>query len=167
MSDISELEGRITAALDRIGAGLEALSDETPVAVDDGSEERDQLRAALEDERTANAQLEERVRAIREKQDGTVENLAGEVERLRALSGAEEASVARLQKVNSELRANNEALRAAITKGVAEPHLVNKSMTLELEALRATQAADRAELDAVLGELTPLLDDVQKEAGDA
>ncbi len=40
---------------------------------------------------------------------------------------------------------------------MAEPHLINKSMMAELEALRTTQAADRAELDAVLTELVPLV----------
>ena len=168
MSDISELEGRITAALDRIGQGLERLS--KPAADDSqkaDAEELVQLRAALDDEKTANAMLEERVKAIKEKQDNTVATLTDEVERLRGLLQAEEAGLARVQKVNAELRANNDALRAAISEGVAEPHLVNKSMMAELEALRAAQAADRAELDAVLGELAPLVRATEEERADA
>ena len=153
MTDITELQGRITAALDRIGSGLEGLAR----ASDGDSDEVIGLKEALEEERTANAQLEERVRAIKQKQDGTVEKLASEVERLRGLLEGEEAVVARLRRVNAELRSNNGALREAIAEGVAEPHLVNKSMMAELEALRAAQAADRAELDAVLGELGPLM----------
>ncbi len=168
MSDISELEGRITAALDRIGQGLERLSK----PADDGMAEADaeeltQLRSALDDEKTANAQLEERVKAIKEKQDSTVASLTEEVERLHGLLGEEEAGLARLRKVNAELRANNEALRAAISDGVAEPHLVNKSMMAELEALRAAQAADRSELDAVLGELAPLVRNAEEGRADA
>lgn len=161
MTDITELQGRITAALDRIGQGLEGLAR----AADGDSDEVLGLREALADERTANAQLEERVRAIKARQDSTVEKLAGEVERLRGLLETEEAAVARLQKVNAELRNNNTALRQAIAEGVAEPHLVNKSMMAELEALRAAQAADRAELDAVLGEIGPMMTEMRDLGG--
>ena len=164
MSDLAELESRITAALDRIGQGVEALGAPAPAGEDARVGE---LEAALEEERTVNAQLEERVKAIKERQDKTVDTLAEEVERLREMLEEEEASVARLRKMNGELRANNDALREAINAGVAEPHLVNKSMMAELEALRAAQAADRAELDAVLGELGPLVDAIEKEAADA
>ncbi|GKY87968.1 hypothetical protein [Sinisalibacter aestuarii] len=158
MTDISDLQARITAALDRIGSGLEGLS--RPVAAgeaQDDSGEVDRLTAALDEERTANAQLEERVLAIKQKQDHAVAALEAEVERLRALLATEEGAVARLGRVNAELRENNAALRDAIAAGLAEPHLVNKSMMAELEALRAAQGADRAELDAVLGELGALV----------
>ena len=160
MTEITELQARITAALDRIGAGLEGLGPARP----DAGEDVARLTEALEEERTANAQLEERVRTIKEKQDGTVEVLAGEVERLRALLATEEDAVSRLSRVNADLRANNTALREAIQRGVAEPHLVNKSMMVELEALRTAQAADRAELDAVLGELNALVADAGRAA---
>ncbi|MCB1328913.1 MAG: hypothetical protein KDK28_05445, partial [Maritimibacter sp.] len=102
MTEITELQARITAALDRIGAGLEGLGPARP----DAGEEVARLTEALEEERTANAQLEERVRTIKEKQDGTVEVLAGEVERLRALLATEEEAVSRLSRVNADLRAN-------------------------------------------------------------
>lgn len=153
MSDISELETRITTALERISSGLNALA---PAAADQ-SDEVATLNAALEQERTANAQLEERVRAIKEKQDTTVASLTAEVERLTALLKSEENSLAKLRQVNTDLRANNDALRQAVSQGVAEPHLINKSMMAELEGLRASQIADRTELDAVLGELNSLI----------
>jgi hypothetical protein len=47
---------------------------------------------------------------------------------------------------------------------VSEPHLVNKAMLAELEALRATRSADAAEMDAILEELTPI---IEREAKDA
>ncbi len=168
MSDLAELERRITSALDRIGqGGVEALNGAAPPAAPADDGRIAELEAALEEERTVNAQLEERVKAIKERQDSTVDTLAEEVERLRELLEEEEASVARLRKMNGELRANNDALREALNAGVAEPHLVNKSMMAELEALRAAQAADRAELDAVLGELGPLVEAMEKETADA
>jgi uncharacterized protein (DUF885 family) len=158
MNDITDLQSRITTALDRIGIGLDALVK----APEEGAESDEviALRAALEDERTANAQLEARVLAIKEKQDGTVRTLSREVDRLRGLLEAEEAAIARLTRVNAELRANNAALREAIAEGVAEPHLVNKAMMAELDALRATQGADRTEIDAVLGEVSRLVDEI-------
>ncbi|HHC29692.1 MAG TPA: hypothetical protein ENK80_03885 [Rhodobacterales bacterium] len=165
MTQITDLQARITAALDRIGQGLEAL--ERPAAADAGQAgEIARLTSELEDERTANAQLEERVRAIREKQDSAVETLASEVDRLRALLEEEEAAVSRLGRVNAELRANSAALREAMAQGLAEPHLVNKAMMAELEALRAAQGADRAELDAVLGEIAPLIADIRGASGE-
>lgn len=164
MSDISELEARITTALERIGAGLGALA---PAAASEPGEV-EALTAALDEERTVNAQLEERVKAIKEKQDSTVEALSAEVERMRVLLEAEEKSLAKLRQVNTDLRSNNDALRQAVSQGVAEPHLINKSMMSELEGLRAAQHADRAELDAVLGELTGLIADANaKESVDA
>lgn len=169
MTDISDLQSRITAALDRIGQGLEALerpAETVAPAARDDSEEVERLRAALEEERTANAQLEERVLAIKEKQDRAVETLAREVERLRGLLEEEEAAISRLSRVNAGLRHNNVAMREAIAAGLAEPHLVNKSMMAELESLRAAQGADRAELDAVLGELGPLIAEARARASE-
>lgn len=167
MTDITELHARITAALDRIGSGIDGLgaAGAGGAAATAAAAEIARLTDALDAERTANAQLEERVRTIKERQDGTVEMLAAEVDRLRGLLAAEEGNTARLAKVNAELRANNTALREAIQRGVSEPHLVNKSMMAELEALRAAQAADRTELDAVLGEIARLVDEAARAAG--
>lgn len=162
MSDISELESRITTALERISTGVSALGGTS------SEDELETLKAALEDERAANAQLEERVKTIKDKQDGTVATLTAEVDRLRELLSTEEASLTRLRQVNSDLRSNNDALRQAVAEGVSEPHLVNKSMMAELEGLRVSQNADRTELDAVMAELGSLITETQaKESTDA
>lgn len=153
MSDITELERRITRALDRIGTGLDGISQPGG-----SSQELMQVREALETERTANAQLEARVKAIRDRQEQTVSALEAEVARLREASGSHEAEVQRLRRVNDQLRQNNQALREANAEGVGDAHLINSSMMTELDSLRASRAADRAELDAVLGELRPLLE---------
>ena len=153
MSDITELERRITGALDRIGAGLDRIG-----GSGGASKELTQLREALETERTANAQLEERVKAIRDRQEQTVSALEAEVARLREASGSHDSELQRLRRVNEQLRQNNQALREANAEGVGDAHLINTSMMTELDALRASRAADRAELDAVLGELKPMLE---------
>lgn len=162
MSDITELEGRITAALDRIRQGLEGL--EGAQAGGDGgaaeaAAEAESLRGALEEERLANAQLEERVKALKDRQDSVIAPLEEEkVDLAGQLSGID-GELQRLRRANAQLRENNNALREAMSAGLAEPHLVNKSMTAELEALRADRAAEAAEIDAVLGALKPLLDE--------
>ena len=166
MSDISELQARIAAALDRVGNAVEGLGPAGTVESSD-SDEVTRLQGQLEEERTANAQLEERVRSIKATQDGTVERLTAEVARLTEQLSTQEDMSARLARVNAELRSNNAALRQAITDGVAEPHLVNKSMMAELEALRSAQAADRAELSAVLGEIDAMLSEAEGENEDA
>jgi hypothetical protein len=48
-------------------------------------------------------------------------------------------------------------LRAANETGVGEPHLINKAMMAELEALRAVRSSDRAEVDAIIAELEPIV----------
>ena len=161
MTQIQELERRIVAALDRIGQGVEALdavratvSDPVP-AID--PEQLSRLQAALEEERQTNAQLEERVRAIREKQQGEVHSLRAELESKRAAAEQLDRDLQRLRKANDLLRESNEALRGAITDGVGEADLINKAMLAELEGLRATRAADMAENRAVLAALEPLL----------
>ncbi len=88
MSDITELERRITAALDRIGTGLVRIG-----GSGDASTEAAQLREALETERSANAQLEERVKAIRDRQEQTVSALEAEVARLREAAARHDGEV--------------------------------------------------------------------------
>ncbi|QFT63215.1 hypothetical protein [Roseivivax sp. THAF30] len=169
MNDIAELERRIASALDRIARGVEGLG-----AAGDGevsaapeaaaSEELTALQAALEDERIANAQLEERVRAIREKQDSEVAKLRAEAEEARAALAGLDSDLQRLRHANDMLTATNEEMRRALEENVGEPHLINKAMLAELESLRAARAADAAESRAVLGALTPLLAEAEARA---
>ena len=68
MSNIDELQSRITAAMDRVAQGLESMSVQTS-APDPG------IAQALDEERTANAQLTERVRALKTKSDAEMAGL--------------------------------------------------------------------------------------------
>lgn len=151
MSDISELERRITSALDRAYQALEQLS----AAADSGDAEA--MKAELEAERVANAQLEERVRAIKEKQETTVAELEAEVLRLKDALLARDAEVQRMRSVNEELRSSNAALREANAKGLADPDKVNTAMVSEIEGLRAQRASVQADIDEVVATLEPLL----------
>ena len=157
MSDIDELERRITAAMDRIGQGIEALSSVSTEQASADPEELQRLQGSLEDERLANAQLEERVRAIKLKQETKVAALEKEVEEQRAGMARLDADLQRLRKANDQLRESNQALRRANESGVGEPHLINKAMLTELEGLRAARAADASEAQAILNGLAPIL----------
>src|SRR6056297_1830026 len=90
MSEITELERRLTAAMDRIGKGLEGLSERDAApsapdapAVDSDAEDAAKLRQDLEDERLVTAQLEERIKALHRKHDDRVAVLEDELSKTR------------------------------------------------------------------------------------
>ncbi len=155
MSDIAELERRIAAALDRASQAMDRLS-----AGSEDAESAATLSAELEAERMANAQLEERVRAIKEKQDGRMAELERDVSRLRDVVEARDEMLQQVRAVNEDLRKSNIALREANAEGLADADLVNDAMQSELESLRAERAADKADVEDVLA----TLDSVLKEA---
>ncbi|MCU0856587.1 MAG: hypothetical protein MUF63_17420 [Rhodobacteraceae bacterium] len=61
--------------------------------------------------------------------------------------------------MNDGLRASNAALREANAAGLADADLVNGAMEAELASLRATTDARRAEIDAILARLEPLIEE--------
>ncbi len=151
MSDIDELQRRITAAMDKIAdtvGAMEANSGEDTAA----------LKSALEDEKLANAQLNERVRKLSEQQDSAISEAKATAHAAEARTAALDLELQRLRQANDQLRQSNDALRAANEAGVGEPHLINKAMMAELEALRAARAVDIAEASSIIGALGPLLD---------
>lgn len=153
MSQIDELQRRITAALDRIGQGLDGMT--SGGAADAGDIEA--LKKELEDEKLVTAQLEERLKAVSQKQKERAEaDDAARAEQADAMRKLD-SELQSLRKANQQLRDNNKALREANEAGVAEPHLINKSMLAELEGLRAARAADRAEADVVMADLGRLI----------
>ncbi|MGH1424071.1 MAG: hypothetical protein ACRBBU_05045 [Pseudooceanicola sp.] len=163
---LAEFQRRITSALDRIGQGVNGYEVPQAVAPQVDTSEIDALKQALEDERTANAQLEERNRALNEK----ITAASAEIERAMADQRASmvqlDQDLQRLRMANDQLRDNNQALRKANEAGVGEPHLINKSMLTELEALRAARATDRSEADAIVAALAPLVANGTAPAGE-
>lgn len=168
MNEIAELERRIAYAMERIAKGVEALDNAAavpPAMAADGGDadgagdaaELEALRAALAEERLANAQLEERVRAIKQKQEIQAANLITEQVATREKLSQLDSELSRLRKANEQLQSSNAALRAANESGVGEPHLINKSMMAELESMRAARQVDIAEAAAIKGALVPLL----------
>ena len=175
---IAELERRLSSALERIGSALDGLARpeaetaaasvaqtaaEPNIQSDGGAQtveaaaEIAQLRDALDEERLANAQLEERLKRLKLRSDAAQDLVQKELETAKGSLQKLDGELQRLRRANSELRAAAVELRAAASEGGADPHLVNKAMAAELEAVRAAQAADAAEAEAILTALRPLV----------
>ncbi|SDD78624.1 hypothetical protein [Ruegeria marina] len=136
MSQIEELQGRISAAMERISAGVEALALPRPAEPSGEAETADaDLVAALEDERMANAQLEERLRSLKAKH-------AAEIAALQA-AGADDQNEDELERLREELA----EARASLAN--AESEAAATDMSEEVEALRTEVALLKAQLDAV------------------
>ena len=169
MDNIAELERRITAALVRIGAGVEALSATAaganagagaPVAtLADGVAEAEiaRLNEALDEERMLTAQLNERLRVVRDMDADRRLELEAEVERLTKLADVQGLEMQRLKQTVVSLREQVRVMTEAQAEGRVEPHLINKAMLTELEALRALRSAEAAELDELIAALDPLV----------
>jgi chromosome segregation ATPase len=153
MSNVTELEQRISVAMDRIEKGLGDMAEQAPVV--DGAA----LEAQLEEERSANAQLEERVKALKERQDTKISELETRVSFQRDQMTALDTELQRLRASSADMREVNAQLRVAATDGVAEPELINRAMMAEVEALSAQRASESAEVDAILKELKPLIEE--------
>jgi len=160
MTDIAELERRITSALDRIGTGLDGLSLPSTEPVADPAELTN-LRELLEAEQIANAQLEERVKSLRKTLEAKLAEVESELSAAKASANEAKNQLQQMRKTNQHLQASLSTLREAAAKGTIEPHLINQAMTSELDGLRAVRAADRAEMDEIMASLKPMLQEAQ------
>lgn len=113
------------------------------------------LTEALEAERTANAQLSERVRAIREKQETMVSAMEKRLAQTMKSYEAAQVEIGRLKRVNKDLSTVNAEFMDSGNSPAA--HLINRAAMAELEALRAARASEAAEIEEVLGAIEPLL----------
>ena len=162
MQDLGELEQRLALALDRIGAGIDGmpvLSAATSVPEASGD-----LQIALDEERMLSAQLNERLRAVKEKDTQTQSDTAARLAMMTEQLDAQGAELKRMRNTNIQLREVLHILREAAAQGVPDPHLVNRAMLAELDALRATRLTEVAQMDEILAELAPLIEEVREDA---
>jgi chromosome segregation ATPase len=168
MAEIEESQRRIAAALSRIDAGLEALQAQGAgdAQAQENAEQQAQdvaaLTSALEEEKLVSAQLEERIKGLKARHATELEEARAAAESAGTADAAPavvaiDAELQKLKKAVAQLREANSALREANEAGLSEPHLINKAMLAELEALRAERAAEVAETSAILSALEPLL----------
>lgn len=153
MSQIDELQGRIAAALDRIGQGVDRIGAGAAEGEQPAPGELEALKQELEDERIANEQLRERVKNLQTRRQRLEGELVTARESINEKIKQFDAELQGLREANEKLREINARLREANEAGVGEPHLINKAMLAELEGLRATRAADRAETTLIYTEL--------------
>ncbi|SFK57681.1 hypothetical protein [Shimia haliotis] len=143
MSDISDLESRLSAALERIGAKVADLGT-APTEVSgegsgDMSAEVESLRRSLENEATATAQLEERLRAVTQKQEDAEAALAA-AEKKAAEAAAEVEGLRSTVDADSEANDEADARIDELTTKVAE-----LEAALEVEKSARTVAEADAE----------------------
>jgi predicted nucleic acid-binding Zn-ribbon protein len=152
MQEIAELEKRITAALERIGKGADRLAQLPRSASSSGGAEA-ALRAQLEDEKALNSQLQEKLRAAKEREPKG--DLHEKIDRLTRQLDVQGLELQRMRRSAAALRDQLAALRATQAAGVSEPHLINKAMAAELESFRAERLTEVAEIDEILAALDP------------
>ncbi len=163
MTEIAEFERRITAAMDRISKALNKPVDADQVIWDDAAVAA--LQDALDDERSTNAQLTERLRVLKEREAfaaiaaAPIEDLAPRVADLTRQLDVQGLELQRMRKTAIQLRETLRAILEAQPKDAVDAHLINKAMLAELDALRATRATETAEMDEILAELAPLLEE--------
>ncbi|MFY8147204.1 MAG: hypothetical protein ACOVME_11490 [Rhodobacter sp.] len=155
MSNIEELERRISVAFDRIGQAVDRFVPAAP-GIDTAA-----LQDALQAEQATNAELTERLRVMTLRGESDAAEATEKVGRLVRALDAQGIELQRLKNTVIQLRESLRALREAQTAGVADPHLLNTVMLVELEALQATRLTEMAQMEEILAELHPLIEEVQ------
>ncbi len=137
MSQIEDLQQRVLAAMDRIGAGIAAMESS---GASDGVEEG-KLRVALEDERLVNAQLEERLKSVKERYEQEIDTLREQLGQANARLASVEAARAELAEAKAALENQDEVA----------------ALKAEIEDLQSRQieSADTAALEAEIALLRP------------
>jgi len=149
MGDQKELEKRLGDALRRIEAAVDGLP-ESGAAAAAVAELEDQLAA----ERETNTELIERIKALKARQETHVTSLEAKLSAASDAEAAAAARAARLKETIEELRGQIARLTEANRAMVGDADLVNTSMMVELEAMRATRRADAGEIESILALLS-------------
>ena len=189
MDDLGGLDARLASALERIAAAhgreretlrmgrtqdggaaeLQAVKADLEAAraeVEALRSERDEAKARLQ---TLTAQAEADGAARRTAEEALAAHTARErlekvkdgnlAEELTARVTVLETALDRVKAVNAQLRASNGALREAAAAGKADDTTLDESLKAEIEALNAAREADRAEMDAIMAALKPIIEE--------
>lgn len=178
--DITELERRINAALGRIGKGFEGLSARAEAAaapkpavepseiarIERLMREKDaeirKLRDALEAEKASGLRMAEKLQTLRDQATAASPGqLQARVDKMTQQLDVQGLELRRARKTTIQLREQLRLLQEAAAQGATEPQLINKAMMAELEALRASRHLEIAEMDEILAELEPLIEEVR------
>ncbi|TMV76938.1 hypothetical protein FGG78_27740 [Thioclava sp. BHET1] len=161
MTEIAEYERRISRALERLRDGMDRFQRlaGAPSAEEDAAQPVliAELEAALAAERETSAKLGAALELAQAHDGEVLPEIEARLDALSSRIDSQALELQRLKMANIQLRETAQTLREAMEKGLSDPALVNRSLQAELEGLRAIRAAEIAELDAVLGELAPMI----------
>lgn len=121
----------------------------------------DEAKAALseaESQINATARASSQDQKDQERQQNASALMAERIERLNARIESQDVQFQRLKDANAQLRESNTVLRERNAALLPDADVINKSMLVELEALKATRAADVDEMDSILEQLKPLVE---------
>jgi chromosome segregation ATPase len=115
------------------------------------------LGAATKAQQDAERELQKRDKQ-HETQLKISSHLEDKVSRLNARIENQDVQFQRLKAANAQLRDSNALLRERNVEQLGDASVIDQSMRAELEALKATRAADVDEMDTILEELKPLME---------
>lgn len=175
MQDMAELERRIAAALQRIGAGIESLAIPSAAPADrmDPAEDTrvQHLQEALAAERATVAALRQQIDELATldpaeppEPPADEAELLARIEKMTAQLDVQGLEIHRMRKTVVQLRENLRGLRRAQAANLADPEQINRAMMAELEAMRVARLSEVAEMDEILSELTPLIKEERLDA---
>ena len=110
------------------------------------------------------AQLTERLRAVKDTATQGQQQSSAKIDQMSAQLDSQGAELKRMRNSNVQLREVLHILRESAAQGLSDPHLVNRAMLAELDALRATRLTEVAQMDEILAELAPLIEEVREDA---
>ncbi|KIC19520.1 colicin transporter [Leisingera sp. ANG-DT] len=143
-SEVARLKGELEAAANTAASDKEALEDELAEAKAANDALKAQLEAAPAAENTP-------------AEPADAPDMSAELERQNEALVRLDMELQQLRQANEELRASNVSLREANAQSLGDAGLINTAMEAEIEGLRAAQASDQAQVNAVLAKLEPLL----------
>ena len=184
MSQIEELQGRIAAAMARIGASADALAERAAGPGGGGAKDTAalaELETALEEERLANAQLGERVKTLKARHEEDLAALraeldaTGDIDRLKADLDSATAEIAPLKADLETAKAEISALKGDLDKATAEiaglkagldkAASENAGLKTGLEQAKTANASLKSDLEKATGENAGLKADLEAAAG--
>ncbi|UWQ47383.1 colicin transporter [Leisingera aquaemixtae] len=143
--EVARLKSQLEAAANTAASDRERLEDQLAEA----QAANDSLKAQLEEPGTSAAQPAA--------EPSAAPDMSAEIARQNEALLRLDSELQQLRQANEELRASNAALREANAQSLGDAGLINASMEAEIEGLRAAQASDQAQVNAVLAKLEPLL----------
>ncbi|UWQ51399.1 colicin transporter [Leisingera caerulea] len=144
-AEVARLKSQLEAAANTAASEKETLEDQLAEA----QAANDSLKARLEETGASAGQAAA--------EPSAAPDMSAEIDRQNEALLRLDTELQQLRQANEELRASNAALREANAQGLGDAGLINASMEAEIEGLRAAQASDQAQVNAVLAKLEPLL----------